>query len=236
MTGRRVHLGALTTALAFGTATLVGCQANAPAAAARVRADTTCSATPDLGTGFVIDSGLILTSAHVVAGQTSIEVTIDGRADDATLVAFDPNNDLAYLEPNTPLASPAAVPLGWPLATAEELDHIERGAAASVYVERDGALTRLDAVIVRRVEIETEDIYIDADVTRPGWELGYPIQPGDSGAAVVQNGRVIGVIWARSRIADDRAYAIDPVRGGALLQRQLDAGLGVDPAVDPTRC
>lgn len=191
------------------------CAPDPPAAAAAVAVTTTCRSVTEFGAGMLIDNGLVLTSAHVVAAAEDITVHIDGRDIAADVVAFDPDNDLAYLEPITPLQH------GWSLATLAKIGSVERGSPASVYVVRDGEMTRLDATVVRRLEIDTEDIYIDADVTRPGWEVHYPIEPGDSGGAVVVDGVVIGVVWAKSRAAGDRAYAIDPVRGGDLLGDQL---------------
>jgi S1-C subfamily serine protease len=47
----------------------------------------------------VVESGLILTSLHVVAGADRIEVTFfDGLQSDATLVGAQPQNDLAVLQ------------------------------------------------------------------------------------------------------------------------------------------
>ncbi len=61
------------------------------------------------------------------------------------------------------------------------------------------------------------------------------VRTGDSGGAVVVDGRVIGVIWARSTRDETRAYAIDPVAGGTLVRSQLRSGsLGDD--VDVARC
>ena len=51
------------------------------------------------GTGFVAAPGLIVTNAHVVAGeQRTRVVTPDGRRLDTEVVAFDPNRDLAVLQ------------------------------------------------------------------------------------------------------------------------------------------
>ncbi len=50
------------------------------------------------GTGFVAGENLIVTNAHVVAGENRTHVvTSDGRRLDTTVVAFDPNRDLAVL-------------------------------------------------------------------------------------------------------------------------------------------
>ena len=50
------------------------------------------------GTGFVGGPNLVVTNAHVVAGEHDTRVTTsDGRRLDANVVAFDPNRDLAVL-------------------------------------------------------------------------------------------------------------------------------------------
>ena len=51
------------------------------------------------GSGWVAGDGLVVTNAHVVAGQDDTRVLLRGREPglDATAVAFDPRNDLAVL-------------------------------------------------------------------------------------------------------------------------------------------
>ena len=56
---------------------------------------------------------------------------------------------------------------------------------------------------------------------RPGFELDADIESGDSGGPVVVDGKVVGVLWARSSKYDHRAYAIDPVAAGGLVREQL---------------
>ena len=87
----------------------------------------------------------------------------------------------------------------------------------------------------RRLTINTEDIYVEGETARPGWELEAEIEPGDSGGAVIVDGEVIGVLWARSRKYPGRSYAIDPDRAGARIDEQLGSGrLGAD--IDISRC
>ena len=51
------------------------------------------------GTGFVAAPGIIVTNAHVVAGEQRTKVfTVDGTQIDTDVVAFDPNRDLAVLQ------------------------------------------------------------------------------------------------------------------------------------------
>ena len=50
------------------------------------------------GSGFVVDTDLVVTNAHVIAGESETTVIrSDGSRVDAEAVAFDPNRDLAVL-------------------------------------------------------------------------------------------------------------------------------------------
>ena len=50
------------------------------------------------GSGWVVAPGLVVTNAHVVAGEDDTTVTTgDGASFDATPVRYDPSNDLAIL-------------------------------------------------------------------------------------------------------------------------------------------
>lgn len=181
---------------------------------------------PDVanGSGMVISPGLVLTSAHVLKGADTITITNGHRTTAGTIVAFDPEMDLAYVRVEQPLGR------GMRLGAA-----VSRGERGLAYVWRDGKVVTLDVVVKRPITINTEDIYIGDEFARAGWELEADIQPGDSGGAVVVDGRVIGVIWARSKQAERRAYAIDPVRAGALVRSQLNSGV-IDAPIDLTRC
>lgn len=185
-----------------------------------------CRPFTTFGSGMMYGPGLVLTSAHVLRGATSIEVYRDDVSNDATIVAFDPDMDLAVLA-----VDPALAPA---LALADP-DAISPGARGTVVVFRDRSATVVPVRVRRRITINTEDIYIDADTARPGWELDADTQVGDSGGVVVVDGKAIGVLWSRSRQIESRAYAIDPVRAGSLIREQLAEGrLGDD--VDLERC
>ena len=206
--------------------TLVGsaCAADPPSAVVGIVVDS-CDPGQGVGSGMIVAPGLVLTSAHVLAGATSI-VVHDGKRDTtATIVAFDPEMDLAYV-------SFDAIPTRT-LDVAS--DHVDRGDTGTAYVVRDGEVVAEPVRVRRRVTIRTEDIYIQGETERPGFELDADIQSGDSGGAVVVDGKVIGVIWARSNKYDERAYAIDAVRAADLIHEQRRSGeLGDD--VDITRC
>jgi S1-C subfamily serine protease len=224
-----VRLAGVAVALGVTSAMLLaGCGADPPAAAVGL-AVTGCPPQVAHGSGVLIAPGLVLTSAHVVRGAEEITITSGRRSTLGTVVAFDPEMDLAYVEPDQPLGR--GLRFG---------AHVERGEAGRAYVWRDEAIAVIDVVVRRPITINTEDIYIDGETSRPGWELEADIRPGDSGGAVMVGGRVIGVLWARSSRSEGRAYAIDPVAAGALVRSQLlagsiDATTSGDP-IDLTRC
>lgn len=174
----------------------------------------------------VVAPGLVLTAAHVVAGADEIVVSRPGRPTaTATIVAFDPEMDLAYLDVGSWYGTPQ------PVAS----DHVDAGDRGVAWVYRDGEPVEVPVHIRRRVNIRTEDIYVEGETNRPGFELDAAIESGDSGGAVLVDGELAGVIWARSRRFEDRAYAIDPSRAGELIDHQRSSReLGDD--VDVTRC
>lgn len=200
------------------------CAPDPPASVVGIVVDS-CGPGVETGSGIVVERGLALTSAHVVAGAEGITVHHGDRAVDGDIVAFDPEMDLAYVAFDGRAARTFPV----------DGEHVERGDGGIAYVVRDGEVVAVPVTIRRRVDIRTEDIYIEGETLRPGFELDADIRAGDSGAAVVVDGKVAGLIWARSNRLTERAYAMDPSRAGARIDRQLRTGeLGDD--VDITRC
>jgi S1-C subfamily serine protease len=184
-----------------------------------------CDPGIDNGSGILVAPGLVLTSAHVLAGAQEITVVQGDFEGAGTIVGFDPNIDLAYVTFDGPETRTL------PVASA----HVDAHDTGFAYVVRDGVVVGVPVRIRRRVQIRTEDIYIQGETLRPGFELEADIQSGDSGGAVVIGGRVAGVIWARSRRDAHRAYAIDAVRGAGLIDEQLASGTLGD-GVDIARC
>lgn len=156
-----------------------------------------CPSMDARGSGLVVAPGRVITSAHVIAGATSIEVRTGRASAAATVVAFDPYNDLAILAVDDSLAP--AVPLG-----------STDGGDGVMVVVRDGRHVALPVSIVRPVAINTADIYGNGEHRRAGFELDADVVVGDSGGVVIIDGRAVAVVFARSRLAKGRAWAIDP--------------------------
>lgn len=216
----------------FAAALLVAGQPDDSDTTLTVDATVTVSATGcrnnlGRGIGTLIEPGLVLTSAHTIAGATEITVTHRLWHEPGNIVAFDPLNDLAIVKIETPHNS--LIPLAQ-----QSLDPSALPINASLIVIRDEELVRQSVVIRRAVSINTEDIYVDRSVTRPGYELRGEIQRGDSGALVTVDGKGVGVVWSKSRTSPGRAWIIDPIAGGDMVTTQLTQGLGRD--IDITRC
>ena len=141
-------------ARAIGTivavAVAAGCAPDPPSSVVGL-AVSGCSTGEAHGSGIVVAPGLVLTAAHVVKGAKQIDVTNGARATTASIVAFDPDMDLAYVRLDENLDAPS-VEVG-----DSTVDRGERGLA---YVFRDGRVVTLPVVVRRPVHIKTEDIYI----------------------------------------------------------------------------
>lgn len=151
------------------------------------------------GSGFVVREDVIVTNAHVVAGEDAVDIVRpDGKRLRARVAVFDPRKDLAVLHVDR-LELPS---LGRSNAKA--------GQPGAVFGHPGGqAQVRASpARISEEVTARGSDIY-GADVTRQVFILAANLQPGDSGGAMVDvQGRVVGVAFA---IAPDRpgtAYAL----------------------------
>jgi S1-C subfamily serine protease len=151
------------------------------------------------GSGFVAQPGVVVTNAHVVAGQDSTElIAVDGSRAPAQVVMFDPETDLAVL---TTGASAPPLPIG----------DSEVGAQGAVFGYPGGGSLELSPFQVSEdVEAVGRDLYGNGPTRRQVLILSSRLAPGDSGGALVDaTGSVVGVAFA---IAPDRpgtAYALN---------------------------
>jgi S1-C subfamily serine protease len=139
------------------------------------------------GTGWTARANLVVTAAHVVAGQddTVVELQSGGRLP-ARVVAFDRRNDIAVLRVNglglrpLPLVQPRS---GTPVAV--------------LGFPENGPFTATPARIGRTSVVLAEDAYGRGPVTRAITSLGGRVRHGDSGApAVDAHGAVESTIFA----------------------------------------
>ena len=174
------------------------------------------------GTGWVVDQNLVMTNAHVVAGeQTTTVEREDGRRLAATVVAFDPRRDLALLSVNR-LNRPAL-----PLAGTA------RGTTGGVFGHPGGEPLRIAPFeVAREIEANGLDIYGSRPVTRQVLELAAVLRPGDSGSALVDSqGVVRGVAFAISSDHAGAAYALAESEVRAVLAEPHDQRVDTGPCL-----
>jgi S1-C subfamily serine protease len=165
------------------------------------------------GSGWTVRPNLVVTNAHVVAGERPGYTDVllpNGSAKPARVVAYNPNVDLALLyvpglgEP--PLGtSPGA--LG------------QKGAVLG-HPNGQDPLAVQPAVIANLVHAQGEDLYNTHVTYRYVYVLAAQLAKGDSGAPLVdKQGKVVGIAFA---IAPDRpttAYALSISELAPVLQK-----------------
>ncbi len=152
------------------------------------------------GSGFVAAKGLVVTNAHVVAGEAVTDLVVGHAAYRATPVLFDPDFDLAVLRTNAPL--------GPPLSLSPSL--AARGVEGAIlgYPE-DGPLTVLPAGVSGDLVAEGRNIYGQGLVVRTVLEVDAAVRPGNSGGPMIgSDGSVVGVVFSRSTVDPDLGYAL----------------------------
>jgi S1-C subfamily serine protease len=155
------------------------------------------------GSGFAVADDLVLTNAHVVAGEAPGHTSVllpSGRVLPATVVMYDPHRDLALL--SVPGLDQAPLPLAAPSA----------GETGGVFGHPEGQVPL--AITPARVSVTEQavgpDIYGSGNVRRAILVLASSLARGDSGGALVNaDGQVIGVAFAISASSPTTAYALN---------------------------
>ncbi|HUF32457.1 MAG TPA: MarP family serine protease [Acidimicrobiales bacterium] len=174
------------------------------------------------GSGFSPAPGIIVTNAHVVAGTTEIRVLKpDGVRDDARVVSFDGDRDIAILE--VPGLGQDPLPIGTAAVGDEGAIFGHPGGQDELRIAPAGIREEITAV--------GRDIYGQGRISRQVYVLAADLHQGDSGAALADPaGNVVGVAFA---IAPDR-----PQTAYALTSSELRAALDAprDPATSTGSC
>jgi len=142
-----------------------------------------------LGSGVVIDDmGDIITSLHVVANATEIKLTFaDGTVSSATVVAQQPENDIAVLQADQPPAKLFPATLG-------NLGAMRVGDEAYAVGNPFGLYSSMSVGVIsgfgrsfkpRNSEIRLQDMI----------QIDTAVNPGNSGGPLLnRNGEVIGIV------------------------------------------
>jgi S1-C subfamily serine protease len=165
------------------------------------------------GSGWVFAPGLVVTNAHVVAGEHDTDVLVRGESPGyaVRVVAFDVHDDLAVLRvPGLTLPALAMAPspsIGTPAAI---LGYPEDGP----FKARAGRLGQTETV-------DTQDAYGQGHVRRSIAALRGLVQPGNSGGPLVDGrGRVLATVFAAiTGTARPGGFAVPDTVVDELLQR-----------------
>jgi S1-C subfamily serine protease len=174
------------------------------------------------GSGWVAEDGLVVTNAHVVAGQDDTHVLPGGSEPGlrAQAVAFDPRNDIAVLRVDglgappltiarSPAAGTSAAILGFPLN--------------GPYDARPGRLGQTREVV-------TQDAYGRGPVRRRITSLRGIVRSGNSGGPMVDGAaRVVATIFAATTSGPRGGFAVP----NDIVRQELS---GANSAVSTGEC
>src|SRR5918998_61722 len=152
------------------------------------------------GSGWVAGRDLVVTNAHVVAGETATRVQVGGtgRHLPAKVVVFDEMNDIAVLRVDglglTPLRLTAP----------------QRGEAVAVIgFPENGPLDIEPARTGTTQRVISSDAYDRGPVERVVTSFRVYVRPGNSGGPVVNaNGRVVSTIFASRTDSNNAGYGV----------------------------
>jgi S1-C subfamily serine protease len=161
---------------------------------------TACGAGVE-GSGWVAADGLVVTNAHVVAGEsdTSVQVRGQGPTLAADAVAFAPRDDIAILRVDG-LSAPVLT-----MAT----DPGPGTSGAILGFPLDGPFDVRPGRLGVTRNVVTQDAYGNGPVQRRISSLRGAVRPGNSGGPMVDgSGRVIATIFAATTSGPRGGYAV----------------------------
>ncbi|MEX2276123.1 MAG: MarP family serine protease [Actinomycetota bacterium] len=163
------------------------------------------------GSGFIAGPGLIVTNAHVIAGEREPRVETAGSSQAATPVVFDPGVDIAVLRVSDAPGPTLDLSAGLP----------PRGTGGAVVgYPGGGGLAGTAAAVRGTLEATGPSITGDREIRRTLVELQTSVVPGNSGGPfVLEGGAVSGVVVSSSTSDPQLGYAIASTEVAPLLER-----------------
>jgi S1-C subfamily serine protease len=153
------------------------------------------------GSGWVAGDGVVVTNAHVVAGQDDTRVLVEGREPGlpARAIAFDPRNDVAVLRVDG-LDAPALPIAGSP----------RPGTSAAILgFPRNGPYDVRAGRLGQTREVVSQDAYGRGPVRRTITSLRGAVRSGNSGGPMVDGrGRVVTTIFAATTSGPRGGYGV----------------------------
>ncbi|MTD46992.1 MarP family serine protease [Conexibacter sp. W3-3-2] len=192
------------------------------AAASVVRVVGTACGLGVTGSGWVASDGIVVTNAHVVAGQedTAVQRRGEGEKLDAEVIGFSARDDIAILR--VPGLGAPALPIA---------DEAPRGRAGAVLgFPENGPYDVRAARLGETERVLSPDAYGRGPIRRTITSFRGTVRPGNSGGPLVDaRGRVAATVFASTRGSSPRGgFAVpnDIVRD---LLRGADGPVGTGP-------
>ena len=142
------------------------------------------------GSGWIAADGVVVTNAHVVAGQedTTVQLAGEGPRHDADAIWFDPRNDLAILRSSgISGVEPLDLRVDAPIGTS----------GAVVGYPGNGPLTIRAARLGQTTTVTSQDSYGRGPIRRRVTALRGTVKSGNSGGPVLDGkGRVLTTVFA----------------------------------------
>ncbi|MFE4590937.1 MarP family serine protease [Streptomyces laurentii] len=178
------------------------------------------------GTGFVFSDRRVMTNAHVVGGvdEPTVQIGGEGKLYDAKVVLYDWQRDIAVLD----VPELDAKPLEFTDEDARSGDD-----AIVAGFPENGDYDVRSARVRGRISADGPDIYHRGEVRRNVYSLYTTVRQGNSGGPLLtEDGKVYGVIFARSLDDAQTGYALtaDEIRG------DIDRGRTAVQQVDSQGC
>ncbi|MFH8472563.1 MarP family serine protease [Streptomyces sp. NPDC018000] len=177
------------------------------------------------GTGFVFSDRRVMTNAHVVGGvdEPTVQIGGQGRLYDAKVVLYDWRRDIAVLD----VPDLDAKPLKF---TDTDYDADTGNSAIVAGFPENGSYDVRAARVRGRIDANGPDIYHRGTVRRDVYSLFATVRQGNSGGPLLTpDGKVYGVVFAKSLDDPDTGYALtaDEIRQdiahGRTANQQVDS-------------
>ncbi|MEV0577658.1 MULTISPECIES: MarP family serine protease [unclassified Streptomyces] len=177
------------------------------------------------GTGFVFSDRRVMTNAHVVGGvdEPTVQIGGQGRLYDAKVVLYDWQRDIAVLD----VPDLDAKPLQF---TDTDHDAATGNSAIVAGFPENGSYDVRSARVRARIDANGPDIYHRGTVRRDVYSLYTTVRQGNSGGPLLTpEGKVYGVVFAKSLDDPDTGYALtaDEIRQditqGRTANQQVDS-------------
>ncbi|MGW3586359.1 MarP family serine protease [Streptomyces rubiginosohelvolus] len=180
------------------------------------------------GTGFVFSERRVMTNAHVVGGvdEPTVQIGGEGRLYDAKVVLYDWQRDIAVLDVPDLQARP--------LQFTGPDDDAETGDSAIVAgFPENGAYDVRSARVRARINADGPDIYHRGTVRRDVYSLFATVRQGNSGGPLLTpDGKVYGVVFAKSLDDPDTGYALTADE----IREDIEVGRAANQQVDSQGC